>query len=114
MAMKLLDGDYVPDEWGGFETVTGEEEMLQRICFKLKARRGAFPLMPDLGSRLYLLTREKETNRKNAARQYIHEALADETELEIDTIDLYENDGELMIRLVLRYSGDVLKLSLTV
>ena len=54
MEMRLVDGRYVPDDFGGFETVTGAEETLERALYKLKARRGGFALMPELGSRLWL------------------------------------------------------------
>ena len=59
MALLLRGGDYVPDEMGGLRTVEGAEEVLQRVLFQLQARRGSFPFLPELGSRLYLLPREK-------------------------------------------------------
>ena len=83
MEMKLIDGDYVPDMWGGFERVVGERELLQRVLFKLQCRRGGFAPVPELGSRLYLLGREKKGDMSAAARQYIIEALSDEDGIEI-------------------------------
>ena len=55
MALLLRGGDYVPDEMGGLRTVEGAEEVLQRVLFQLQARRGSFPFLPELGSRLYRL-----------------------------------------------------------
>ena len=59
MELKLHNGDYVRKTWGNFDTVSGVEEKLQRILFKLQTRRGGFAPMPELGSRLYLLSNEK-------------------------------------------------------
>lgn len=76
MELKLKKGDYVPDGLGGFCRCTGAEGLLAEALFRLTCRRGSFPLMPELGSRLYLLGREKAGNRPAAARQAAEEALA--------------------------------------
>ena len=55
MELLLKDGDYVSDGAGGQVRLEGEEALLQRVLFRLTARRGGFPLMPELGSRLYAL-----------------------------------------------------------
>lgn len=81
--MMVKDGDYQPDGQGGFLGATGREELLGRVLFKLTARRGAFPLMPHLGSRLYLLPRAKESQRGALALQYVQEALSDEEGLRV-------------------------------
>ena len=57
MELKLIDGDYAADASGGLATVSGIEELAQRVLMKLTARRGSFPLMPDYGSRLYTCPR---------------------------------------------------------
>ena len=59
MELKLRDGDYVPDGAGGFVRCAGAEGVLQRALFLLTCRRGAFALLPDVGSRLYTLAGEK-------------------------------------------------------
>ena len=41
MELKLRNGDYVPDGVGGLKRVEGREALLQRVLFKLTARRGA-------------------------------------------------------------------------
>ena len=51
MELMLRDGDYVRASGGGLKTVTGTEELLQRVLFQLSARRGSFPLLPEVGSR---------------------------------------------------------------
>ena len=58
MELMVRDGDYVPDGAGGFLRAEGSQELLQRVLWKLSIRRGSFPLLPDLGSRLFLLFRE--------------------------------------------------------
>ena len=97
MAMRLVDGDYVTDERGGFEEVAGTDAVMQRVLLKLKARRGGFPLMPGFGSRFYLLTREKPSGRQRAAEQYANEALADENAVEIKSVSVKEKDGVLQV-----------------
>ena len=53
MELKLINGDYVPDGMGGVVRCAGADALLERVLFRLTARRGQFPLLPDLGSRLY-------------------------------------------------------------
>ena len=58
MEAKLFNGDYIPDGLGGVVRCEGADALLERVLFRLTARRGQFPLLPRLGSRLYLLGRE--------------------------------------------------------
>jgi len=75
MPAMMNNGSYVPDGRGGFRQAEGTEGLLQEALFRLTCRRGQFPLLPQLGSRLYLLPREKASARDMAARQYAQEAL---------------------------------------
>ena len=52
METKLLNGDYVPDGLGGVARCQGADALLERVLFRLTARRGQFPPLPELGSRL--------------------------------------------------------------
>ena len=70
---KLREGDYCPDGSGAFDRAVGEEEILERVLFQLTARRGSFPLLPQVGSRLYLLCREKPAARAALAAGYAAE-----------------------------------------
>ncbi len=78
MELKIKDRDYVADGAGGLVRVSGWDELLERVLFKLSVRRGSFALVPELGSKLHLLWREKGESRATAAKQYAAEALADE------------------------------------
>ena len=62
--MVRVNGDYVPDGAGGFLRAEGTDELLQRVLWKLSIPRGSFPFLPDLGSRLHLLAREKPSARE--------------------------------------------------
>ena len=98
MEMKLIKGDYVPDMWGGFERVSGEWELLQRVLFKLQCRRGGFAPMPELGSRLYRLCREKKKDMSAAARQYVIEALSGEDGVEVNGVTVGQaGDGTIYV-----------------
>ena len=55
METKLINGDYVANGLGGVVRCKGDEALLARVLYRLTARRGQFPPMPALGSRLYLL-----------------------------------------------------------
>ena len=114
MAMRWVEGDSVPNAWGGFETVSGGDALLQRIFFKLKARRGSFPLLPELGSRLYLLSRERPSGRRAAAEMYVREALSDERDLTLTGLTVTERGGELVLDMRFSYSGGERLLQMTV
>ena len=86
MELLLRDGDYVPDGSGSLIKLTGPEEVLQRVLFRLTVRRGSFPLLPELGSELYRLGGEKPSARQALAAQYVAQALAEEPEVEVETV----------------------------
>ena len=69
MENLLRGGDYVPDGFGGFVRLRGDEKDLQRALYRLTCRRGALCFLPRLGSRLYRLGREKTAARDQAAMQ---------------------------------------------
>lgn len=102
--LKIRDGDY--RRWGGgLETVDGAEALLQRVMFRLTARRGAFPFRESLGSRLWQLGRVPAPQRKAAAMQYAAEALRDEA-LTVEDVALQElPDGAIAMTAVLRGGG---------
>ena len=50
MELRLEQGDYVPNGAGGFQRLEGAEALLQRVLFRLPARRGQFPFLPELAA----------------------------------------------------------------
>ena len=104
MELMLRDGDYVADGRGGVKRTEGGEEVLQRVLFQLGARRGAFPLLPQVGSELWRLPRAKGQQREALAAQYVSQALAGEQDLEVTECVLEEREGSpwLTVRLTLR------------
>ena len=75
MENLLRDGDYVPNGFGGFTRLYGTQEVLARALFRLTCRRGSFPFLPELGSRLQELGREKPSAREAAAKSFCASAL---------------------------------------
>lgn len=106
MALGLRNGDYVPDGAGGLRRVSGQEALLQRVLFRLTARRGAFPFWETLGSRLWQLGRVPAGQRQGAAEQYVAEALAEEPGLTVENVELTaKGDGAVLLRTELSRSG---------
>ena len=98
---KLREGDYCPNGEGAFQQVSGAEELLERVLFKLSVRRGSFPLLPELGSRLYLLPREKPSAR---------EALAGET---VNVLRAQWQEETKQLTVWLEWMGETLTTTLT-
>lgn len=112
MELKLVNGDYVPDGTGSMCRLTGGEEVLARVLYKLRARRGSMPFLPRLGSRLHLVMREKPSARQVLCAQYVAEALEDEVDLTVTEVTLGQkgDEGELTVQLM--WQGETLSVSL--
>ena len=109
MEFQLRDGDYVPDGRGGLRTLEGAEEVLQRVLFRLNARRGAMPFLPRMGSRLHLLLRAQPSARRAGAEQYVLQALEDETEVAVRSVSFTETeDGRGLLEVYLDWQGETL------
>lgn len=114
MELELRDGDYVADGVGGLRRLGGREALLQRVLFRLCARRGAFPFWESLGSRLWELGRVPGPERKSAARQYVTEALAEEP-VSVEDVELGRGpDGTAEVTAHLRYQGEPLPVTVDV
>lgn len=114
MEARLSNGDYIPDNLGGVVRLQGAQALLERVLFRLSAHRGQFPLLPELGSRLYLLSRESAAQRLSAARLYVTEALAEE-EVSVENVELSPGrDGHMEISVLLSYRGEDLSVTMTV
>lgn len=111
---KIANGDYVPDGLGGVVRCEGADALLERVLFRLTARRGQFPPLPRLGSRLYQLAREPAAQRLSAATQYVAEALEEEDVTVTDVSLSPAGEGRLHMLVELAYQDGALSVSLTV
>ena len=111
--LELRDGDYVADGAGGLRRVTGDAALLQRVLFRLTARRGTFPFWETLGSRLWQLGRVSPAGRQAAARQYVAEALAGEP-VQVEAVTLEERDGRGFLTVELLAEGRTLSAAVEV
>lgn len=105
MSLLLKDRDYVADGSGGVTVLTGAEALLGEVLFRLTARRGSFPFLPRLGSRMYQLLREKPSARTSLARQYAAEALADLTDLTVTGAEAAQEGDKLYVTVALVWKG---------
>lgn len=103
---KLRDGDYCPNGTGSFSESTGAEAVLERVLFKLSVHRESFPLLPELGSRLYLLPRERPSTRSALGASYAAEALADE---DVTVTGATWQDETQTLAVYLTWQGEELK-----
>lgn len=115
MELKIKNGDYVANGSGGMERVSGSAELIQRVLYKLTARREGFPFLPELGSELYRLGIAAQRQRDSAAEQAVREALQEETELEITAVTLSDaGEGLYTLKVYLTYQGQNLEVALTI
>ena len=106
MELKIRNGDYVAGA-GQLETLSGSEALLQRVLYRLTARRGAFPFLETMGSRLYTLGSVRRGQRAAAAKQYVAEALQEEKGLTITGVNYQEAFGDSLgqVTVSLLYEG---------
>ena len=111
MEPRIQNGDYIPDGLGGVVRSQGADALLERVLFRLTARRGG---LPPLGSRLYLLGREPAAQRLSAARQYVAEALAEEAVTVTDIALAPAEQDRTRLTVQLEYQGTDLSVSLVI
>lgn len=112
MQNKLVNGDYVAD-CGGIARLFGTQALLARALFRLQCRRGSFPFLPQLGSRLWTLSREKPADRPMLARQYAAEALA-ELPLTVVDVTVSETAAGLLIHTQLQTNDAAITAEVTI
>ena len=114
MGLSLRNGDYVPDGTGGLRRTEGREALLEQVLFRLTARRGTFPFLPELGSRLWQLGQLPAARRQSAAEQYVAEALAEEN-VDVGEVTLSGGEGGHMeVSVFLTWQGEELEASVTI
>jgi len=106
--LLIQHGDYVANGRGGVQCLNGNEALLQRVLFRLRARRGGFPLLPELGSDLHLLPREPPTAWQSLAARYVSQALQPEN-VTVKTVEVtMPEEGSLMLTVYLDREGETL------
>lgn len=114
MELELRDGDYVVSG-GRARRTEGREALLQRVLFRLTARRGQFPFLEDLGSRLWTLGQLPAGKRETAAEQFVAEALSAETGLAVDQVTLDRGpEGRSRLTAELTWNGEDLRVTVDV
>lgn len=115
MELELRNGDYVSNGTGGLNRLEGNQALLQRVLFRLKAHRGSFPFWNGLGSRLWQLGCLPARERRAAAKQYVTEALAEEPGLQVESTELTERgDGSGFLVVELTYQEEPLTVTLDI
>ena len=100
MELKIRNGDYIADGIGGERRADGAEALLERALFRLSVRRGSFPFLPA---------------RAAAAKLYTAAALAEETALTVEDVELTERGDVVMaLRVLLTADGESAALEMTV
>ena len=110
MELKLKNRDYCPDGAGGLARGEGAQAVLARVLFRLTARRGALPFLPELGCRLHEVLREKPSARLAAARQYVAQALEQE-DVEITDVTLTDLEEGAQLDVSLLWQGETLSVT---
>ena len=110
--LKLENGDYVKSG-NRLRLAEGRDALLQRVLFKLTARRGRFPFREELGSRLWSLSAVPRQQRQAAARQFVAEALAEE-DLTVESVELTERGTVTVLTARLSCQGQKLAVTLDI
>lgn len=106
MELKLVNRDYVPDGLGGMKRLTGAEEVLGRVLYRLCARRGGFPFLPELGSQLHLVLREKPSVRQDLCARYVAQALEAEPDVRVTEVVLTDRGKQADLTVRLEWQGE--------
>ncbi len=112
MSLKLRDRDYVPNDAGGFQSVSGSRRVLEEALFLLRVRRGSFSVLPELGSRLYTLEREKPSVRTAMAKIYAQEAL---TPMGITVTEVKVSESDVLaVEISMEYENETFQVEVVV
>ena len=115
MGLSLREGDYVPDGTGGLRRTGGQEALLERVLFRLTARRGSFPFLPELGSRLWQLGQLPALQRQSAADQDLAGALGGGPGLRGEGVSLTESGGgRAQVTAAMTWRGETLSVTVEV
>ena len=108
MSLLLNERDYVADGNGGVTVVRDGEAIMNEVLFRLTARRESFPFLPELGSRMEQLRREKPSAWETLARQFAVEALAGLDGVTVTGASVRRERDALMVTVELLWQGTAL------
>lgn len=108
MGLLLIDRDYVADGNGGVKVVRDGEALLNEVLFRLVVRRGSFPFLPELGSRMGQLRREKPSAWDSLAQQFAVEALAELEDVTVAGAAAHQEGDALMVEVALQWRNTTL------
>ena len=108
MSLLLRNRDYARDGNGGVTAVSGGKALLNEALFRLTARRGSFPFLPRLGSRMGELRREKPSDWDALARQFAVEALDGLEEVTVIGVRVRRDQDALLVMTDLLWQGEAL------
>lgn len=108
MSLLLRNRDYARDGNGGVTAVSGGEALLNEALFRLTARRGSFPFLPRLGSRMGELRREKPSDWDALARQFAVEALDGLEDVTVAGVRVRRDQDALLVMTDLLWQGEAL------
>lgn len=108
--LQMKNGDFVPDGTGDFCQLEGSRALVQRILFKLTAKRGALPFLPRLGSHLHTLMKEKKSARQTLCVQYVRQALEEE-DVMVTGVTYSEQGPLAQVKVDLEWQGEPLEVS---
>lgn len=111
MSLLLKNRDYVRDGNGGVTAVSGGEALLNEALFRLTARRGSFPFLPQLGSRMGELRREKPSDWDTLARQFAVEALDSLENVTVTGARVRRDRDALLVTADLLWQGEALSVT---
>ena len=114
MELALRNGDYLSDGTGGLRRVQGKEAVLQRVLFRLTAKRGSFPFWEDLGSCLWQLGQLPMAARQAAAKQYVTEALAGERGVHVEQVTLVQTGDRAELTAKMTWQGEALSVTVEI
>ena len=108
MSLLLKNREYVAAGNGGVAVVQDGEALLNEALFRLTARRGSFSFLPDLGSRMGELRREKPSAWEVLARQFAVEALDGLEDVIVTGAAVRQERDALMVSVELLWRGEAL------
>lgn len=107
MGLLWKDRDYALNDAGELMDANQSQQLLGEVLFRLTVRRGSFPFLPELGSRLHLLSREKPAVWERLALQYAAEALK-ELEAEVTGVQVQRQADRIWLTVELAWKGQTL------